>query len=381
MEQSGGQRVILPIIFKASPVVKAIASELWLINRGSILMSFSRFRLAGGFAAGALVVMLTGCSSQSSSTNLPTGAALSPASLSSPLTPAQSASPSNKLKVMTFNLRVATIFDLWNTWGFRRGQVVERIRSFEPDLLGTQEGLNGMEDFLKKHLPDYTFFGVGRNDGKHRGEFAGIFYKTNRFEKLDGGNFWLSRDPSKVGSKSWGEWFPRLVTWVKLQPRDGGQPFYWFNTHFAAFSGHARDESAKLLLSRITTLCTGLPCIVTGDFNANAGSKCFSYETLTSQFNVTQLVDAFRASHPVHTRDEGTRHDFNGHRDGDRIDWILASPSFQPLACQIDRTRGLLGYPSDHFPVKAIFRLPDTSSSPRLPVARADVRNGAQSIN
>jgi endonuclease/exonuclease/phosphatase family metal-dependent hydrolase len=276
------------------------------------------------------------------------------------------------LKVMTFNLRVATAFDLLNTWELRKGQVVERIRSFAPDLLGTQEGLNGMEDFLKKQLNDYTFFGVGRDDGKHGGEMCGVFYKTSKFDKLDGGNFWLSTNPEKPGSKAWGAWFPRMVTWVKLQPRDGGQAFVWFNTHFEVFSDRARTESAKLLLARATTLCTGMPCLVTGDFNANAGNTSPAYGTLTSKFNVTQLVDAFRAVYPTRSREEGTMHSFNGHKDGDRIDWILATPAFQPVSCQIDRTRGFLGYPSDHFPVTATFRMGPAASSAAMPVARIE---------
>jgi endonuclease/exonuclease/phosphatase family metal-dependent hydrolase len=387
-----------------------------------------RFGTVGGFAVAALVAALAGCSSSGSS-YLPTGTSLTPApagaagsaailppgaaSTSSPsaavadaalrsLAPAGSTtalpavpravsgqspaaaslaplatSSSHDLKVMTFNLRVATAFDLWNTWDFRRGQVVERIRSFDPDLLGTQEGLNGMEDYLKQELPEYTFFGVGRNDGKHSGEFCGVFYKTSRFEKLAGGTFWLSNHPEKVGSKAWGSWFPRIVTWVELRPREGGQPFYWFNTHFAAFSGRARAESAKLLQARMTAISTGLPCVLTGDFNANAGIDVAAYRTLTSSYNVTRLVDAFRAAHPARTRDEGTRHDFNGHKDGDRIDWILTSPAFQTVSCYIDRTRGLLGYPSDHFPVMATLRMTPAASPaapPVYPVARTGGR-------
>ena len=276
------------------------------------------------------------------------------------------ASSSQDLRVMTFNLRVATAIDGLNTWEFRKGQVVERVRDHDPDLLGTQEGLNGMEKYLREKLTDYTFFGVGRDDGKTGGEFCGMFFKTAKFEKLDSGNFWLSTHPEKPGSHGWGAWFPRMVSWVKLQPRDGSPAFYWFNTHFDAFASKARTESAKLLLTRMATLATSAPCIVTGDFNADASARSAPYNLLLAG----KLTDAFRAANPIKIRDEGTRHDFNGHKDGDRIDWIMTTPDFKPLIVEIDRTRGVLGYPSDHFPVSATLRLNPMTPTPATPAPR-----------
>src|SRR4051812_23090872 len=69
-----------------------------------------------------------------------------------------------EVRVMTFNLRVRTLLDGPNLWDRRRDMVVQRVRSFNPDLLGTQEGWLAMEGFLREQLRDYTFFGVGRGD-------------------------------------------------------------------------------------------------------------------------------------------------------------------------------------------------------------------------
>jgi endonuclease/exonuclease/phosphatase family metal-dependent hydrolase len=262
-------------------------------------------------------------------------------------------SANRDMKVMTFNLRVATLFDAMNTWGLRRNMVVERIRATDPDILGTQEGLDGQVKFLQSQLPDYSFFGVGRKDGKRGGEMCGVFFKTAKFEKLAGGHFWLSQSPEKSGSKSWGCVFPRMVTWVKLLPKDGGQPFCWFNTHFDAWASRARDESAKLLRGRMNTIAGALPCIVTGDFNAGEGSS--PYRMLLGAAGGARLVDAYRSVNH-RTLEQGTRHGFDGHKSGARIDWILISPAFQAIAASIDHTRGALGYPSDHFPVTATIR-------------------------
>jgi endonuclease/exonuclease/phosphatase family metal-dependent hydrolase len=263
---------------------------------------------------------------------------------------------SRDLSVMTFNLRVRTILDGRNIWDRRREPVVERVRAFDPDLLGTQEGLDSMETYLRQQLGDYTFLGVGRNDGARRGEMCGMFFKTARFELLDSGHFWLSTTPEKPGSRAWGEIFPRMVTWVKLRPRDGGPEFCWFNTHFGAYSARARAESAKLLRDRIAHIAGSMPCIVTGDFNSSSGSAPYRTLLAEQQPPTASLHDVFRAAHPVATGSEGTLHFFTGWRGGQHMDWILSSSHFQVINAEIDRTRGPAGYPSDHFPVTATLR-------------------------
>ena len=258
---------------------------------------------------------------------------------------------------MTFNLRVRTILDGRNIWDRRRGLVVNRARAFDPDLLGTQEGLDSMENYLRQQLGNYTFFGVGRNDGARRGEMCGVFFKTARFEMIDGGHFWLSATPEHPGSSAWGEIFPRMVTWVTLRPRDGGPTFSWFNTHFSAYSAKARAESAKLLRDRIVHVAGSMPCIVTGDFNSSPGSAPYRTLLAEQQPPTSSLYDVFRAAHPVPTRSEGTVHFFTGWRGGQHMDWILGSSHFQAINAEIDRTREPAGYPSDHFPVTATLRI------------------------
>jgi len=273
-----------------------------------------------------------------------------------------------ELSVMTFNLRVRTILDGSNIWDRRRDQVVERVRSFDPDLLGTQEGLDSMETYLRQQLGDYTFRGVGRSDGRHSGEMCGVFFKTARFDLLDGGHFWLSTTPEKPGSRGWGAIFPRMVTWVKLRPRDGGATFWWFNTQFDAFSGRARMQSAKLLRERMAHIADGMPCIVTGDFNASPSSSPYRTLLAEQQPPTSSLHDVFQAAHPVDTRKAGTVHFFTGWTGGWRMDWILASSHFQTIDAEIAHTRGPGGYPSDHFPVTARLRGP--AGTPPQPQAK-----------
>src|SRR4051812_11904056 len=133
-----------------------------------------------------------GCSSSSSSlqSNAQATRALLPRDAGAPKALTISApdrSPADDLRVMTFNLRVRVILDGPNYWDFRKDLVVRTIREFDPDVLGTQEGLADMERYLQSRLPDYGFVGVGRDDGKRGGEMCGVFYKTSKFIKLDEG--------------------------------------------------------------------------------------------------------------------------------------------------------------------------------------------------
>jgi endonuclease/exonuclease/phosphatase family metal-dependent hydrolase len=186
------------------------------------------------------------------------------------------------VRVMSFNIRYGTANDGVNRWELRRDFLVETVRAFSPDLLGTQETLGFQRDYLAEKLPEYDHLGVGRDDGRERGEMMALYYRKDRFEKLDGGHFWLSETPDIVGSKSWDSSLPRMVTWVKLRDRrqESLSPIVFFNTHFDHMGTTARLESAKLLRRKIASFSDTCSVIVTGDFNTDEASPPVSYTHL-----------------------------------------------------------------------------------------------------
>ena len=279
----------------------------------------------------------------------------------------------SELRVMTFNLRVPFVLDGTNHWGFRKKNVIKTINEYNPDVLGTQEVVADQADYLREQLPEYGFRGVGRGDGHRQGEMTAVLYRRDKFREIDHGYFWLSQTPDVPGSKSWGAWSTRMCTWVKLQPLDGSPAFAIFNAHLDNMSRRARENSARLMHQRIQSLAQGMPVIVTGDFNADAGSEPYRLLLAGERTGLPQLLfDAFRLANPKVGNDEGTRHDFNGGRGGNRIDWILCNSGFAPLSAEINRTRGLLGYPSDHYPVQATLRLTGLPQRPVVPLARLE---------
>lgn len=53
--------------------------------------------------------------------------------------------------------------------------------------------------------------------------------------------------PNVIGSKSWGNQIPRMVTWAKFLDKRSNQQFYVVNTHFDHQSPVARETSAALI--------------------------------------------------------------------------------------------------------------------------------------
>ncbi len=262
------------------------------------------------------------------------------------------------VKVMSFNIRLGSANDKENSWPHRKEFLVETIKAFDPDLLGTQETEKSQKDFLDEQLKGYTSLGVGRVDGKDKGEMMALYYKTARFNQLDGGHFWLSETPEIVGSKSWDSSLPRMVTWVKLQDnlQPNGPPLWFFNTHFDHLGKVARAESAKLIRQRIAELPQGAAVIVTGDFNASEGSE--PYQNLFAEKEGSQLLkDTFRLAHPGRLKQEGTFNKFDPNsRDGARIDWIAVTDALSVESARINYVSKEGRVPSDHFPIEVVLK-------------------------
>lgn len=261
------------------------------------------------------------------------------------------------LRVMSFNIRYGTAADGENHWDRRKELLAETIAAFDPDLLGTQETLAFQRDYLAERLKVHTAFAAGRDDGKERGEMAAVFFRTERFEKLDGGHFWLSDKPDVAGSKSWDAALTRIVTWLKLRDRRApGEPtLWWFNTHFDHLGKRAREESARLLHDRIRRLEGSPAVIVTGDFNDGEGSLPYKALFAADEAGKPLLRDTFRVVHPKKTAGEGTFSSFRADvRDGPRIDWIGCTRHWKVESASIDRTARDGRTPSDHYPVTAV---------------------------
>jgi endonuclease/exonuclease/phosphatase family metal-dependent hydrolase len=262
------------------------------------------------------------------------------------------------VKVMSYNIRYGTAKDGENHWDKRRDFLAETIKVANPDLLGTQETLGFQRDFLAETLPNYQVLAVGREDGKEKGETTAIYWRKDRFEKVDGGHFWLSETPGVAGSKGWDTSLPRMATWVRLKDKaKEGKPVLWINTHFDHVGKIARLESAKLIRDRIGMLGKDCSVIVTGDFNAGEGSEPYQAFFGLRGNEASPVLDSYRAAHPERGQNEGTTTPFlSAAGNGSRIDWIGVSRDWKVIVAEIAHPDRDGRTASDHFPVTAILR-------------------------
>ena len=252
----------------------------------------------------------------------------------------------SSIKVLTFNLRNSRAVDGLDSWPFRRAGLLERLKTLSPDLLGVQEARADQHDAIVEALADYTPVGVGRDDGKRGGEFASLFVRKARFDVMDSGNFWLSPTPEEVGSVGWDADLTRICSWALIKDKVDGREIVFANTHFDHKGKLARENSAKLIASRLPAMYPGRPVILTGDFNADDTTP--AYKSILA----AGWVDAYRQVHPTPTTNESSFGGFKGTTKGRRIDFIFASPEFEESAGEIDRSTFANGrWPSDHYPV------------------------------
>lgn len=254
------------------------------------------------------------------------------------------------LRLMSFNVRYENGEDEGSrAWRLRVVGSVRMIREENPDVIGVQEALRGQAADLWASLPDYEFIGAARDDGRRAGEYAGIFFRRDRFEAdlTDSGTFWLSDTPEKPGSKTWGNEIPRTATWLRLVDRSTQRGFYIFNTHWDHRHQGSRERSAGLLAERIAKRrSSDEPIVLLGDFNAveqNPGLAFLKREA--------RLTDAFQSLHPRETA-RTTLHFWRDSREGTlKVDHILLSSGAEVLAAGIrDQDKPMV---SDHFPVTA----------------------------
>ncbi|RMB83168.1 endonuclease/exonuclease/phosphatase family protein [Streptomyces shenzhenensis] len=268
--------------------------------------------------------------------------------------PAASAEPdpSRRLEVMSFNLRYASSTEP-NSWTVRRPVMRTLLRRAAPHVIGTQEGLFPQLLDIDADLgPRYDWIGAGRLHGS-RDESMAVFYDTQRLTPVEYDHFWLSDTPDVIGSNTWGAAFARMVTWVRFRDRrSGGREFYVLNTHFDHASQYARERSAALIAERVHGFDRALPLVVTGDFNV-AAHRSTVYDTLLGA-GLVDTWDAAEARGPLYAT-------FHGYRpltpDGDRIDWILATPGVGTRRASVNTFSADGQFPSDHLPVQASLTL------------------------
>lgn len=296
------------------------------------------------------------------------------------------------IRVMTFNLRNSRADDGPDSWPWRKEATLAAIRSLTPDIMGIQEGLSDQVQFLEEGLPEYDRWGQGRHGGD-KDEHGAIFFRRDRLEMAERGDFWLSDTPSIPGSRSWGNNCVRMATWGVFVLKDCQQSLLVVNTHLDHESQPAREKGAALIKEFIQRKRGKLPVVLTGDLNAGPANPAIRLLTEPP----AALVDSYAAAQKLRfgsehrgnlpsdrsagspsTRDQteaevllqddhayftrpGTFHGFTG-QGLSHIDYILITPDIRLESYSIITDQFIGRWPSDHFPVLVELKLPSSCS-------------------
>lgn len=247
------------------------------------------------------------------------------------------------MRVMSFNVLCSGRGE--RQWFMRIPLVVRAIRKYAPDSFGVQEAHWGWMRALAASLPDYAWVGVGRDNGKKKGEFSAVFYRRDLFKCKDSGTFWLSETPETPGL-GWDANCIRVCTYALLENKETGRQLAHFNTHLDHIGPVAQQKGAELVAKRSKALFSGVPAVFTGDFNVTPDSApCRAVKD-------GGFVDARDVA--AETDTGMTFHDFEREGfEGLVIDYVFVrgDVKVEKFAVVRDKIDGRL--PSDHYPVYA----------------------------
>ena len=249
-----------------------------------------------------------------------------------------------EVNVMSYNIKYANENDGENSWSKRKDFITDQIQFYEPQILGLQEAVKTQIEHFLAEVDGYHSIGVAREDGRDKGEYTAILYKTEDFEVEESSTFWLSETPEAV-STGWDAALPRICTYALFKTKNSGKKFWVFNTHFDHIGKVARTKSAELTLKKIAKLNTNeLPVILMGDLNLEPDAE-----------GVIKILKQLQDSRKIARNTFGPEGTFNGFQFDKpinrRIDYIFVNDQISVNKYAVLTDSKNFKYPSDHFPV------------------------------
>lgn len=251
---------------------------------------------------------------------------------------------------------------------YRYEAIFDIIRDADPDVLFLQEVSQMWLPLIKDFMTSdgYTHYGYGRYGSEMYGTqngndaYAAILWKTDKYDVVDQGHFWLSSTPD-VSSATWDDGtvskFERCNNWVKLKDKETGKEFMVSSIHLAPEGGNVRPNSVKFLNEKLPELAGGCPIIIGGDFNMTLSENTYKYV-------VEGGFEDVRFSAEETDKRKGTFHNF-GEYDGQELfgDYIFVNKqgtnvSFKTFEI-LDDIMDDGTHASDHYPIKSVIYLND----------------------
>ena len=258
---------------------------------------------------------------------------------------AQKQTKDHDLKVMSYNIRMGAAKDGTNSWEYRYPATALMLEDQKPDVFGVQEAFNYQIRFIEDNFMDYDCVGVGRDDGKQKGEFMSIFWNKKTVKMIRWGTFWLSETPDKP-SMGWDAACKRTATWALMKDKKTGKQFYFVNTHLDHRGAEAQRKGLELIVERIAQINPkGYPMVLTGDFNVKPDNVAL--KDLDTKMQSARKIAPRTDNHPTFNNWGKIKPDMV-------IDYIYVSGfSACPEYHTVTEKYGTWKYVSDHYPIYA----------------------------
>jgi endonuclease/exonuclease/phosphatase family metal-dependent hydrolase len=184
----------------------------------------------------------------------------------------------------------------------------------------------------------WAHIGVGRDDGRTKGEYSPIIYPVKLFNLLHSETVWLSPTPDKP-SKGWDAGSIRIMTVAVLQCKVTGARFLASCTHLDNAGSESRKHSVEIILTTLKrvekkwTKDGKLPIFLAGDFNSFPDQEAYQLMSRSDyMYDLRELVEETRRYN-----DAITYTGFEPEKDKDeqgRIDFIWLGP--KSSVCRAD---------------------------------------------
>jgi endonuclease/exonuclease/phosphatase family metal-dependent hydrolase len=256
-----------------------------------------------------------------------------------------------KLCLVSCNIRFDNPSDGENTWARRRALLAQTLLNHSPDIIATQEGRYPQLMNLAELLPEFELVDNHRSWIKER-MYPSFFIRKSKFEIFKSEDVWLSETPEIAGSSSFDSKFPRLFTWIQIQPVDRQDKILIVNTHLDHILPHTRLGQVSVLTRELKRFWNNdSSLIIMGDFNDSPES----HVRMAIEQDFDGIQDAWKLFNSL---EESSHHAFTGEMEnGSRIDWILVDKRLQIESCLMDKSHDNGKYPTDHFPIVCKIKL------------------------
>lgn len=219
-----------------------------------------------------------------------------------------------EMRIMSCNLRCANVMDTGKkSWFYRADLIVKNTETEAPTIIGFQEATKWQYNYMCRTLQGYDSVITFRDESTFS-EGCPVFYRTDLYDLIDKGSFWLSETPEKM-SKDWDSACYRICSYVILKEKQTGLEFVVFNTHLDHVSEEARIKGIGVVLDKIAQFGS-LPAMIMGDFNVEEDTE--TYRSATENF----LDVKYQTKDPIKSC---TYQNWGKRLDDDCIDYIMIS--------------------------------------------------------